>query len=155
MQEYDRYDPNDLLGNWIADYRCSHPQGRSVDCSVANCSVRLGSTFRYVSRASWVRLGRQPLDHEPPQLVVEFVAVDLESANRQRDIKCREFRAAGVQELWVFDRYTHSAKLYGLGNRHRAVRYVGRCGWVTSPLLPGFELMLREFFGIANRWEKY
>ena len=81
----------------------------------------------------------------PPTLCIECVSPGEES--RDYEDKLLEYARAGVEHYWIVDRERHTIETYQLdGDRYQLVARFGRGETLTSPLLPGFELSLKELF---------
>ena len=82
-----------------------------------------------------------------PDLVVEIFS----KWTRQQDegIKLKSYEQYGVQEYWMLDPDQRSAQLYRrIGNRLRLVAELSAAAGdvLTTPLLPGLEILLAEIF---------
>jgi Uma2 family endonuclease len=107
--------------------------------------VRPGRSYRepdilFVATANLHRLSSKRLDG-PPDLAIELLSDD--SVTRDRDVKLREYEAAGLPEYWIFDPRPgrHASYHYRLGanGRYESV-HPDPQGRVHSTVLPGFWL---------------
>src|SRR5579883_3649728 len=62
-------DPNEELGHWLRQYREAHPQGSSLDATLAEHEIDTGANRRRADRVLWAGLGRLPEEGEPPTIV--------------------------------------------------------------------------------------
>ena len=146
-------DPNEELGRWLRNYQESHPEGSSLDFTVSEQTVHIGSHRRRVDRAIWAGLGRLPKKSESPTIAVEFVSEGKRNQQRDYEIKREEYRTAGVLEYWVVDRFKHLLTVYHFSRgKIQAESYDREQTYVTQ-LLPGFELPLAKLFELADRWD--
>jgi Uma2 family endonuclease len=145
-------DPNEELGRWLRNYGDEHPQGKSLDRTLAERYVYLpdGSRLR-ADRVIWAGLGRRPQPREDvPTIAVEFVSRARRDWLRDFREKQVEYAAAGVRESWVIDRFRHHLTVF----RGDAELIVGESDTYTTPLLPGFELPLARLLAIADEWSQ-
>lgn len=145
-------DPNEELGRWLRNYQDGHAQGASLDFTVAEQTVHIGANRRRVDRAIWAGLGRLPQHSETPTIAVEFVSEGRRSRERDYELKRDEYRAAGVAEYWVLDRFERCLTVcrFEAGRVTRKV-LTERQTYATA-LLPGFKLPLARLFPLMDRW---
>jgi Uma2 family endonuclease len=146
-------DPNEELGRWLRNYQESHPNGSSLDFTVSEQTVHIGSHRRRVDRAIWAGLGRLPEKNESPTIAVEFVSEGKRNQQRDYQIKREEYRTAGVREYWVVDRFQHTLTVHYFSRSKIISQSYSREQIYTTPLLPGFELSLAKLFELADRWD--
>ncbi len=79
-------------------------------------------------------------DEAVPALVAEILSPS--TARRDRDIKAKIYLRAGVREVWLVDPDSRSIEVRS-GETRRAVPSTES---ITTPLAPGLEISLREFF---------
>ena len=93
------------------------------------------------------RLGRRPIPALVPDLVVEVLSETNTQAEMDRKLK--QYFEAGVTLVWYIDPETRSARMYaGLTD----MTVVDQDGVLDGgPVLPGFQLSLRELFARADR----
>src|SRR4029078_5432583 len=72
-------DPNEELGYLLRYYKDVHPQGKVLDKTLPERSIKAGRNRRKPDRVIWAGLGRLPHRWETPTIVVEFVS------SRRRD----------------------------------------------------------------------
>jgi Uma2 family endonuclease len=141
--------PTDCLGYWLRSYQDNHPQGWSLDDTLPEHDVLVGDDRRRADRVIWAGLGRQPRVDETPTIVIEFVSAGRRNLARDYETKRREYLQIGVQEYWVFNRFSRTLTVFQPGGKKTVL---GEDQVYTTPLLPGFELRLAELFEAANRW---
>jgi Uma2 family endonuclease len=142
--------PNDELGHRLRSYRQNHPQGGSLDDTLPEHDILMGDDRRRADRVIWAGLGRQPRVDETPTIVVEFVSAGKRSLVRDYEVKRREYLAIGVQEYWVFNRFTRTLTVFQASGKKVVL---DESQTLATPLLPGFELPLARLFELANRWD--
>ena len=143
-------DPNDELGYYLRSYRQNHPQGGSLDDTLPEHDILMGDDRRRADRVIWAGLGRQPRVDETPTIVVEFVSAGKRSLVRDYEVKRREYLAIGVQEYWVFNRFTRTLTVFQASGKKDVL---GENQTYSTPLLPGFEVPLARLFELANHWD--
>lgn len=141
--------PNDELGYWIRLYRDTHPNGKVIDETSPEHTIATSAGFRRADRVIWAGLGRLPDPNaDIPTIVIEFVS--KRSRDRQRDYieKRDEYRAAGVQEYWVIDRFRRCLTVCTA--TEESIIDADRV--YSTQLLPGFELSVARVLAIADRY---
>jgi len=147
--------PNDLLAHALLTYQETHPQGKTLDLTLAQQYVRIGSRRRIADRVIWVGLRRTPnLRKDVPTIAVEFVSGT--KRDRQRDYvdKRREYRKAGIPEYWIFDRFKRTLTVIQNRARSSTQKVIKERQSYESPLLPGFRVPLRRLLEAADRFAK-
>ncbi len=147
-------DPNEELGHLLRSYHDTHPQGHVLDLTLGERHVFGSRNRRRADRVIWAGLGRQPKPRlDPPAIIVEFVSAGRR--NRERDYveKRREYKALGVQEYWVIDRFNRRMTVYGAKVSPKGKKVVPEKGVYSTPILPGFELPLARLFAAADQWK--
>ena len=147
-------DPNEELGRLLRNYQESHPQGHALDKTLFERHVFGGRNRRRPDRVIWAGLGRLPKPRrDPPAIIVEFVSQGRR--NRERDYveKRREYKALGVQEYWVIDRFHRTMTVYGAKISPKGKKVVPENGVYATPILPGFALPLARLFAVADQWK--
>jgi Uma2 family endonuclease len=147
-------DPNEELGRWLRNYKESHPRGSALDFTVSEQTVHIGPHRRRVDRAIWAGLGRLPHKNETPTIAIEFVSQGRSSQRRDYRVKRDEYRAAGVREYWIIDRFQHSMTVYASARGKMTKKVVTRRQSYATRLLPGFELQLGKLLELAERWNE-
>ena len=107
--------------------------------------IRAGHSYRepdilFVATPNLHRLSSKRLNG-PPDLAIELLSDD--SVTRDRDVKLREYEAAGMPEYWIFDPRPgrHASYHYRLGaNARYEPVHPDPQGRVHSSVLPGFWL---------------
>lgn len=100
----------------------------------------------------WVGLGHLPGLKETPTIIIEFVSEGRTNRRRDYDTKRAEYRALGVREYWVFDRFQRTLTVVVFGPDGGQVRVLKEDETHAPPLLPGFVLSLPRLFALADRW---
>jgi Uma2 family endonuclease len=142
--------PNDELGYLLHFYRYQHPQGAALDGTLPEHHVRTPDSRRRADRVIWAGLGRQPDPRrDTPTIAVEFVSAGKKNRLRDYVEKRHEYRAIGVSEYWILDRFRRTLTVYRTGVPelvlHESETY-------RTPLLPGFELPVGQLLAVADRW---
>jgi Uma2 family endonuclease len=144
--------PNDLLGHLLRCYQDADPRGASLDYTVNEHSIRTPDSRRRADRALWIGLGRTPnVKRDVPSIVVEFVAPGRRSRTRDYEEKRDEYRAAGIAEYWIIDRFRRAMTVYRRLSDQQPETVVQEGQVYATPLLPGFELPLAKLFAEADR----
>ena len=90
----------------------------------------------------WAGLGRQPDETDVPTIAVEYVWSGKRSWLRDYEERRKEYRALGVAEYWVIDRFRRTMTVYRNPPREPAEQIVAEHEIYRTDLLPGFELPL-------------
>jgi Uma2 family endonuclease len=145
-------DPNEELGHWLRTYQESHPSGFHLNATVPEQTLRTKGNRRRADRVLWIGLGRVPRKGETPTVVVEFVSAGRQDRKRDYEEKRDEYRAIGIREYWIIDRFNRRMTVYQYegGKSHR--RFLKENQVYTTELLPGFELPLAALLTFADRW---
>lgn len=132
--------PNDELGYLIRHYRQSHPNGRCVDATAFEQTVRVGENRRRCDRAIWIGLGRLPDERvDVPRIVIEFPCRRMRDRQRDYVVKRRESAEAGIAEYWILDlRQRRFVVHRGLTESLE----LGGGDIYESPWMPGFRLSI-------------
>jgi Uma2 family endonuclease len=147
-------DPNEELGYWLRQYRDSHPQGSSLDLTLAEEEIQTKQNRRKADRAIWAGLGRDPGEGETPTIVAEFVSEGKVNQERDYVAKRAEYREIGVREYWVIDRFRRTMTVFNFSGESDQERVIAEQQIYTTPLLSGFELPLARLLILADRWAK-
>jgi Uma2 family endonuclease len=142
--------PNELLGVWLYLHQTQHPEGRQLDATLPEHTIRTTPNRRRADRAIWIGLGRMPnRRRDLPTIVVEFVSAGRRSRHRDYVAKRDEYLAAGIAEYWVIDRFRRTLTAFRAGV---AEAVVPEAGTYQTPRLPGFVLRLADLLAAADRW---
>ncbi|MBZ5564511.1 MAG: Uma2 family endonuclease [Acidobacteriia bacterium] len=96
----------------------------------------------YISKAHGSRLTEANL-RGAPDLAIEVLSET--SAKLDRTAKLKLYARFGVQEYWIIDPDGPSAEIYRHKQKRLAmVSKLSASGTLSSPLFPGFSLLLRE-----------
>lgn len=148
-------DPNEDLGFLLRTYQETHPNGSSLDFTLNERTVPTTANRRRCDRAIWVGLGRLPNPKKDiPAIVVEFVSGGRREATRDYEQKRDEYRAVGVREYWIIDRFRRIMTVHRRTPAGDAEQVVREGETYQTDLLPGFELPLARLLSRADRWNK-
>ena len=140
---------NDALSHWLRTYRDCHENGWTLNETLPSHLIETGTCQRIADRAVWTGQGAA-LDPmvDAPTIVVDIVS--RRSRDRQRDYieKWDEYRAIGVREYWVIDRFRRCLTVCTATDEQT----INADGVHTTPLLPGFELSVPRLLAIADRY---
>lgn len=89
-----------------------------------------------------------------PELVVEVLSQSQQDQNRDREIKLKLYSSRGVGEYWIADwrcqRHASRTQKLEIYRRENGLLKLAltlfKDDTVTSPLLPGFSCVVKEFF---------
>ena len=144
--------PNELLGRLLFAYQEQNPQGSAMNYSLNEHAVRSDDSRRRADRVIWAGLGRMPhVRRDVPAIVVEFVSAGKRNRIRDYQAKRDEYRAAGIIEYWVIDRFRRQMTVFF---KDGSQVMVAEADSYRTPLLPGFELPLSRLFAEADLLEK-
>ncbi|MCI0357778.1 MAG: Uma2 family endonuclease [Planctomycetaceae bacterium] len=145
--------PNERLGNWLWDYQQRHPSGKVLDDSLMERPVRTKVGIRVVDRALWIGFGR-PIKsrRDKATILVEFVSLGKRAALRDYEDKRDEYLEMGAKEYWIIDRFRRTMTVYFQKPANPAERIVKASETYTTPLLPGFELLLKRLLDLADQY---
>jgi Uma2 family endonuclease len=145
-------DPNEELGHLLRNYRDDHPEGKALNATLPEHTIRTKQDRRRADRVIWAGLGRRPRQRETPTIIVEFVSEGKRDRTRDYEEKRDEYLAIGVKEYWVFDRFQRTLTVYARrGGKVKKQTYREKQTYTTE-LLPGFELPLARLFALADLW---
>jgi Uma2 family endonuclease len=147
-------DPNGELEYLLRDYRRQHPKGEALDRTLPEQRIRTRRNRRRADRVIWAGLGRKPRRDEVPTIAVEFVSKDRRDWLRDYKVKKREYKAVGVKEYWIINRFRRIMTVFVNEPGGSREIIVGEHEIYRTPLLPGFELPLAQLLAAADYWEK-
>jgi Uma2 family endonuclease len=147
-------DPNEELGYWLRQYRDGHPQGSSLDATLAEQEIDTGANRRRADRVLWIGLGRLPEEGETPTIIAEFVSEGKVNQERDYVAKRAEYRAVGVRQYWVIDRFKRTLTVFIFGGEKDEERLIPEGKTYETPVLPGFVLDVKKLLAFADRWAK-
>ncbi|GAB4580542.1 MAG: Uma2 family endonuclease [Anaerolineales bacterium] len=85
--------------------------------------------------------------HGAPELAIEVLSPGSKNERRDRKVKLELYSLRGVQEYWIADWRTKTLEVYRRKkNQLRLFATLQKEDTLTSPLLPGFETLLEDFF---------
>jgi Uma2 family endonuclease len=145
-------DPNEELGYLLRLYRDTHPEGKTLNATLTEHTVRTKENRRRADRVIWAGLGRRPRRGEKPTIVAEFVSAGKRDRTRDYEEKRDEYLALGVKEYWIFDRFQRTLTVYTRRAGKMKKQVVREQQVYTTELLPGFELPLARLFALADAW---
>jgi Uma2 family endonuclease len=101
----------------------------------------------WLSRERFAAIWRDDKLHGAPELVVEVLSPGAANARRDRQNKLKLYAEWGVDEYWIVDWQVPAVDVY----RRRAAQLslvgtLGAEGTLSSPLLPGFSLVVGRLF---------
>ncbi len=145
--------PNERLGNWLWDYQQRHPAGKILDDSLMERPVRTKAGIRVVDRALWIGFGR-PIKsrRDRATILVEFVSWGKRAALRDYEDKRDEYLELGAKEYWVIDRFQRTMTVFFLPPANPLDRIITESEIYSTPLLPGFELPLKQLLQLADHY---
>jgi Uma2 family endonuclease len=147
-------DPNEELGRLLRNYRADHPQGHSLDKTLAERYV-LTTNRRRADRVIWAGLGRVPdPKRDLPTIIVEFVSYTKRDRRGDCEEKREEYLGVGIAEYWVVDRFARTLTVFQNGPAGVVERKIGESETYQTPILPGFELPLRALLSVADDWSE-
>jgi Uma2 family endonuclease len=148
-------DPNEELGFLLRNHQYIHPQGSILDKTLSEQYIALPDSRRRADRVIWIGLGRVPDPrNDVPSIVVEFVSKRKRDRVRDYEEKRREYRAIGVSEYWVIDRFDNTMTVFKKTSTSATGTVIKADETYRTPLLPGFELPLRQLLNVAADWTK-
>jgi Uma2 family endonuclease len=148
-------DPNEELGFLLRNHQYNHPQGSILDKTLSEQYIALPDSRRRADRVIWIGLGRVPDPrNDVPSIVVEFVSKRKRDRVRDYEEKRREYRAIGVSEYWVIDRFDNTMTVFKKTSTSATGTVIKADETYRTPLLPGFELPLRQLLNVAADWTK-
>ena len=144
--------PNELLGRLLFAYQERHPQGSAMNYTLNEHAVRSEDSRRRADRVIWAGLGRMPnVRRDVQAIVVEFVSAGKRNRVRDYQAKRDEYRAAGIREYWVIDRFRRQMTVF---HQDGSQAIVVEAEAYRTPLLPGFELPLTRLLAEADLLEQ-
>jgi Uma2 family endonuclease len=138
------------IGNFIEDADLGVVLGADAMLRLAPGLVRMPD----VSFVSWDKIPGGEFPEDPIAGLVPDLAVEVLSAgNTKRELerKVREYFAAGVRLVWLIDPKSRIAEV-DTSPDSRRLRSAQKLD--GAPVLPGFELPLRQFFARVSRRKK-
>jgi Uma2 family endonuclease len=146
-------DPNEELGFLLRTHQYSHPQGSIIDKTLHEQYIALPDSRRRADRVIWIELGRVPNPkNDVPAIAVEFVSKRKRDRVRDYEEKRREYRAIGISEYWVIDRFDNTMTVFKKSSTSGTGLVIKADESYRTPLLPGFELPLRQLLNLAADW---
>jgi Uma2 family endonuclease len=146
-------DPNGELEYLLRHYRATHPKGSIIDKTLSEQYIALPDSRRRADRVIWLGLGRVPNpQNDIPAIVAEFVSKRKRDRVRDYEEKRRGYQAIGVLEYWVIDRFDHTMTVYKKSSTGVTGIVIKADETYRTPLLPGFELPLRQLLNVAADW---
>jgi Uma2 family endonuclease len=101
----------------------------------------------FESRESFARAYGADEKLHAADLVVEILSPGRENERRDRELKLDVYSRWAVKEYWLADWRVRSVLVYRPGTRGlELAEALGADDTLTSPLLPGFSVPLRELF---------
>ena len=82
-----------------------------------------------------------------PELVVEVLSSGQDNIRRDKQAKLKLYSVQGAQEYWIADRFSKQLEVYRReGGKLVLVMTLMGSDTLTSPLLPGFQTSVSNFF---------
>src|SRR6516225_10904811 len=147
-------DPNEELGRWLRNYRETHPQGKILDKTLPEQTVRTKKNRRRADRLIWLGLGRVPTRRDVPSIIAEFVSKGKRNWRRDYIEKRNEYLAIKVQEYWIFNRFDRTLTVFFRQGKSIRKRVVKETETYATALLPGFKLPLAKLLALADDWQE-
>jgi Uma2 family endonuclease len=148
-------DPNGELEYLLRHYRATHPRGSIIDKTLSEQYIALPNSRRRADRVIWIGLGRVPNPlKDIPAIAAEFVSNRKRDRVRDYEEKRREYRAIGISEYWVIDRFDNTMTVFRKSSTSTTGIVVKAHETYRTPLLPGFELPLRQLLNLAADWTR-
>jgi Uma2 family endonuclease len=89
--------------------------------------------------------------HGAPELTVEVLSSGIENERRDRKLKPKFYSRIGVEEYWIADWRACTLEVYRRSEGElRLVSTLAGDDILTSPLLPGFALLLGELWELSD-----
>jgi Uma2 family endonuclease len=146
-------DPNGELEYLLRHYRATHPQGSIIDKTLSEQYIALPNSRRRADRVIWIGLGRVPNPrNDVPAIAVEFISNRKRDRVRDYEEKRREYRAIGILEYWVVDRFDNTMTVFEKSSTSVTGIVIKADETYRTPLLVGFDLPLRQLLNLAADW---
>ena len=82
-----------------------------------------------------------------PELIVEVLSPGAANERRDREVKLKLYASQGVQEYWIVSRALQQVQVHRReGALLKLVATLMATDEISSPLLPGFTCLVRDFF---------
>jgi Uma2 family endonuclease len=138
----------------LRTYREQHPQGKALDKTLPEQTVRSTTNRRRADRLIWAGLGRVPNPRvDVPTIIAEFVSKGRRDRQRDYVEKRREYMALQVAEYWIIDRFRRVMTVVVNSPTGATEQIIGENEVYRTSLLPGFELPLARLFALADQWK--
>lgn len=146
--------PNDLLGHLLWYYQKFHAEGHVVDKTLPENLIKTDDSRRRCDRVVWVGLGRTPKAREDvPTIAIEMVSSGKRSFERDYQEKRDEYLARRVKEYWIIDRFRRQMTVIRAADGDTEEVLIAEADVYATPLLPGFELPLKQLLNEADELE--
>ncbi|HEV3449173.1 MAG TPA: Uma2 family endonuclease [Gemmataceae bacterium] len=147
--------PNEMLGYCLLDYQQRHPQGSALNLTLPERYIRTRDSRRLADRVIWAGFGRLPTwRKEHPTIAVEFVSARRRDRERDYVDKRRDYMEIKIKEYWIIDRSRRTLTVVGYRPREPQVVIISEKEVYTTPLLPGFKLLLKKLLAVADMLDK-
>jgi len=144
-------DPNELLGFLLSSYRFNNPNGSLLNKTSQERYIRVRRGRRIADRVVWVGCKHRPVsDYDTPSIAIEFVSSGKRNRDRDYNEKSREYLDAGVEEYWIFDRFTRTMTVHRKSSSGIQSDVLKEDATFQCDLLPGFELSVKMILDEAD-----
>jgi Uma2 family endonuclease len=148
-------DPNEELAVLLRAYRSTHPHGIALDATLPERYISVPGGRRRADRVIWTGLGRLPDPAKDiPSIAAEFVSRRRRDRVRDHEEKRDQYRAVGVREYWIIDRFARQMTVFLAAPAEPAEGVIKADETYRTPLLPGFELPLAKLLQLADAWDQ-
>ena len=147
-------DPNEELGYSLRAYKEFHPQGSTLDATLAEETIETKRNRRRPDRVIWAGLGHLPGPSETPTIIIELVPKGKINQERDYVAKRSEYREIGVKEYWIIDRFSRTMTVCIFAADRDQEHVFAADQIYATTLLPGYEIPLRRLLELAERWGK-
>ena len=90
------------------------------------------------------------LRRDTPAITIEFVSSRRRDRTRDYEIKRQEYGDIGVADYWIIDRFQRTMTVVRYHENASTMILVEEGDVYTTPLLPGFELVVQRLFAEAD-----
>lgn len=146
-------DPNGEFEYLLRKYQEEHRNGSMLDLTLSEETIHATPNRRRADRVIWAGFGRLPNDDDPPTIIIEFVSKGRAARERDHVAKRAEYSQIGTREYVIFDRFQRTVTVIDYTTPGAAPRVLGEKDSYTTPILPGFKMLIARLFALADRWD--